>query len=44
MIAWAKAGEPKAWPLSNEIGVIVQIDRWLQEAGIHPVRPQEGKR
>ena len=44
LISWTRAGRPEDWPLSNEVPTIVQIDRWLQEAGIHPASQREGKR
>ncbi|MBI3024742.1 MAG: cytochrome c [Candidatus Tectomicrobia bacterium] len=44
LISWNRARRPQEWPLSNEIPTIVQIDRWLQEAGIHPASQREGKR
>ena len=43
LIRWHDAGFPKDWPVSNDISTIIRIDRWLQEAGIHPASYREKK-
>ena len=35
-ILWSSAGEPTRWKFTDDLAVLEQIDRWMQEAGSEP--------
>jgi cytochrome d ubiquinol oxidase subunit I len=42
LLAWIHAGRPPAWPESTDAAALVQIARWLEEAGTGPWQPLAG--
>jgi uncharacterized protein YpbB len=33
LLSWMAAGEPQAWPVSDDHDAVERIQRWLNEAG-----------